>query len=658
MKKILLLSVLILSALQINAQVDTLKTVSIKGHSDEGIQRMGGAENGQMMGAGELKRAACCNLGESFVTNPSVDVNYSDAAVGAKQIKLLGLSGLYVQMLTENMANLTGAATPYALNYVPGTWMRSISISKGASAVKHGFQSITGQIDVEYLKPDEPSGILLNFYTDSKQKYEGNIVASRRFTDKLSTEVLAHYEKDFGHLDHDGDLWHDLPSVEQINLSNRWKYMGKRYIFHGGFGLLDENREGGQLINVGLASPYRILLDNRRFDAHMKHAIILNEEHNSNIALIAAVNHFELNGTFGNDLYTNRHNNLDTRLMFEHDFNYDHSISTGLSFKGDIIEEHLNGNDRPYEEMVPGAYIQYTYTPSFRFTAMAGFRADYSNLYGAFATPRLHLKWVAADWLTLRGSVGKGYRVPFALAENHYLLASGRELSISDNLQMEEAWNTGLSAAFTFHTTGKKYLKINYEEYYTHFLNQAVINFDRNPFAVIIDNLDGKSYSHTIQIDANYPIVYKKLDVTAAFRVNDVRCTYDGELRQAPLTSRMKGLLTATWKPRMELWQIDLTLQINGGGRMPDPYTLEDGTLSWNESFPAYPMLNAQITRNFRHYSLYIGGENLTNYRQPNPIINASNPWSESFDPTMIWGPMHGIMGYIGLRANLFGKDK
>ena len=68
--------------------------------------------NEEIVTSDELCRAACCNLGESFVTNPSVDVSYSDAATGAKQIKLLGLSGTYVQMLTENIPNYRGAASP------------------------------------------------------------------------------------------------------------------------------------------------------------------------------------------------------------------------------------------------------------------------------------------------------------------------------------------------------------------------------------------------------------------------------------------------------------------------------------------------------------------------------------------------------------------
>ena len=144
-----------------------------------------------------------------------------------------------------------------------------------------------------------------------------------------------------------------------------------------------------------------------------------------------------------------------------------------------------------------------------------------------------------------------------------------------------------------------------------------------------------------------------EFNILSAFRYNHVRCTYNGQLMEKPLQSRYKGLVTLNWKPMMQLWQFDVTLAVNGGGRMPKPYMLADGSMSWDEEFPAYPQLSAQVTREFRHFSVYIGGENLTNYRQPNPIINANNPWSPDFEPTLIWGPVHGIMTYAGIRLKL-----
>ncbi len=630
----------------------TLEEVSIQQRKVEGVSRMGGAQNGTEIGQDELFRAACCNLGESFVTNPSVDVNYNDAAVGARQIKLLGLSGQYVQMLLENLPVTLGAAMPYSLGYVPGAWMKSISVSKGASSVKNGPQSITGQINVEYLKPDDEPGLLLNFYTDSRLKAEGNAMGNIHLNHHLSTEVLAHYEKDFMHMDEDGNGWHDSPNTEQLHLQNRWKYMKGRYIMHAGIGYLGENREGGQLLKVS-SNPYRVLIDAQRMDAYMKHAVLLDRDHNTNLAFLATGSLYNLDGTFGLKEYSDRQRELNAQLVLEHDFNEVHNLSTGLSFNVDRMQENLNVSmlNCLTNEYTPGAYAQYTFKPSYKFTAMTGLRADYSTFYDrTYLTPRLHIKWVPTDWMTLRASSGKGYRTPHALAEHHYLLTSGRDFVDSVKRQ-EEAWNSGLSLAF-YIPAGERTVTLNAEYYYTDFINQAVVDYDSDPTRIIIADLDGRSFSHTAQVDASYDIT-DDLNILAAFRYNYVRCTYGGKLLEKPLQSRYKGLVTLSWKPMLAVWQVDLTLQLNGGGRIP-AYLDADGTLVASSEFPAYPQLNLQVTREFRHFSLYIGGENLTNYRQPNPVVNAANPWSATFDPTLVWGPVHGIMAYAGIRMNFW----
>ena len=655
-KRIIAASLMVLVAIGAGAQTDTttrkrvLEEVSIQQRKAEGVSRMGGAVNGNEIGQNELFRAACCNLGESFVTNPSVDVNYNDAAVGARQIKLLGLSGQYVQMLLENLPVTLGGAMPYQLGYVPGAWMKSISVSKGASSVKNGSQSITGQINVEYVKPDDDPGLSVNLYGDSRLKGEFNAIGNIHLNHHLNTELLAHYEKDILHMDEDGDGWHDSPALEQLHFQNRWKYQKGLYIMHAGIGYLGEKREGGQMKDFA-PNPYKVMIVAHRLDGYMKHAFLLNRHHNTNLAFLATGSLYNLDGTFGLREYDDRQRSLNAQLVLEHDFNDDHSLSTGFSLNADRMEESLSAiTSQLTTEYTPGFYAQYTYKPSYKLTAMAGLRADHSSLYNrTYLTPRLHMKWVATDWMTLRGSVGKGYRTPKPLAENHYLLTSGRTLSVAA-LKQEEAWNSGLSAAF-YIPLMERTLTVNAEYYYTDFISQAVVDYDSDPTKIAITNLDGRSYSHTLQVDANYDIT-EELNLLVAFRYNRVMCTYGGQLMEKPLQSRYKGLLTLSWKPMLALWQVDLTLQLNGGGRLPD-YIDENNTLVSDEEFNPYPQLNFQVTREFRHFSLYVGGENLTNYRQKNPVVNAANPWSSTFDPTLVWGPVHGIMGYAGIRLNL-----
>ena len=605
-----------------------------------GTRRMMGVVNGVMINREELFKAACCNLGESFTTNPSVDVNYSDAATGAKQIKLLGLSGTYVQMLTENLPNFRGAAAPFSLDYVPGPWMNSIQVSKGSSSVRNGYESITGQIDIEYLKPDNDEGVTVNLYGGTLGRLEANADANVHLDDKLSTEVLAHYQDDFGHHDVNDDGFLDQPNVRQWNLQNRWKWKGAHYMFHGGLALVKEKREGGQTHHTApdVHHLYKIGVETDRYEGYMKHAFIIDPEKGTNIALMGNASMHLLEANYGEKHYSVNQKNAYAQLLFETNLTEHHNLSTGLSLNYDYLT-------RDDKETTPGAYVQYTYNLNDKVVAMAGIRADHSSRYGTFVTPRFHLKLTPSEIVSLRLSAGRGYRTVHALAENNNLLASGRQLVV-DDLEQERAWNYGVSSSFYIPLFDKT-LKLNAEYYHTHFSQQAVIDYDSNPNAILITNLDGKSYSNTVQIDATYPIV-QGLELTAAWRWNDVKCTYGGELMEKPLTSRYKGLVTASYKTPLGLWQFDATLQLNGGGRMPTPV---NGL--WDERFKAYEQVSAQITRWFRHFSVYIGGENLTGFRQKKTIINAEDPWSASFDPTMVWGPVHGRMFYAGVRINV-----
>ena len=581
--------------------------------------------NEDMISSAELTRAACCNLGESFVTNPSVDVSYSDAATGAKQIKLLGLSGTYVQMMTENIPNFRGAAAPYGLGYVPGPWMQSIQVSKGSSSVKNGYESITGQINVEFKKPQLPEAdwVSANLFASSTNRYEANADATVKLSKRWSTSLLAHYENETKSHDSNDDGFVDIPRVEQYNFWNRWAYMGDHYVFQAGIKALHETRNSGQTAHGQTPTHdlYEIGIQTNRYEAFTKNAYIFDKEKNTNLALILQGTLHNQDATYGRKLYDVDQSNFYASLLFETEFSKQHSLSTGLSFNYDGFDQHYrltnqveDGLTKKFvKESVPGAYVQYTFNLNDQLMLMGGIRGDYSSEYGFFVTPRAHVKYNPNEYLHFRLSAGKGYRTNHVLAENNYLLA---------------------------------------EYYYTDFLKQVVVDMDSNPHEVAFYNLDGRSYSHVFQVEASYPF-FKGFNLTAAYRLTDAKTTYNGKLMEKPLTGKYKGLLTASYQTPLGLWQFDATLQLNGGGRMPDPYEFADGSLSWERRYGSFQQLSAQVTRYFRRWSIYVGGENLTNFKQKNPIIDASNPWGENFDATMVWGPMHGAKAYIGLRFNL-----
>lgn len=623
-------------------------TVTSRGR---GVVKVSGAENSLLIGQAELFKAACCNLGESFTTNPSVDVSYDDAATGAKQIKLLGLSGSYVQMLTENIPAFRGAAHPFSLGYVPGPWMQSIQVSKGSSSVKNGYESITGQINIEYLKPQAEDEIVeANLYGDTKAKFEANFDGNIHITDKLSTALLFHYEDRYKNHDGNGDGFIDMPDVRQFNVMNRWGYFSSKRITQALVSVVSEQRTGGvaeHSLNHLNTLLYNTNLNTTNVNTWLKNAWILNQDKNTNIAIIGNFTRHLYDGKYGDNrsLYT-KQTNVYAQLLFETDFNEHNSISVGGNFVYDRYNHMLNRSDKLLStESTIGGYAQYTYKLGETFVAMAGIRYDHSDIYKSFVTPRAHIKWAPMRNFTLRASAGKGYRSVNPWAEYSYSLASSLPIIIESDINQEKAWNYGISASYTANFLGKP-MTLSAEYYYTDFECQVISDRDSRPGEILIGNLHGKSYSHTFQIDFNYELI-EGFTFTAAYRRNDVNETYSGVTMQKPLTAKYKCLASFSYLTPLELWQFDLTLQITGDGRLPKSPDIGVGTL-YNEKYPAFAQLSGQITRHFRNFSLYLGGENLTNYKQPNPIVNV--PDVGYYDPTLIWGPLHGVMVYAGIR--------
>ena len=640
----------------------------------------GSIQSREVIGKGDLIRAACCNLGESFTNSASVDVSYADPTTGVRQVKLLGLSGTYVQMMTENIPTYRNLALPYALGFVPGTWMQSIQVSKGASSVKNGYESMTGQINIEFLKPQSTTSMHANAYLDSRLRYELNLDGNGHLggeDSRWSGGVLLHFDQSTMEHDMNGDHFMDDPKGKQLNGMARLSYISPQYVMQLRGSLLYDAKEGGQLKNTSLpeafpgpSALYTTMSDNLRWDVHLKNAYIFNPEKDGNIALITSLCQQHSDNRFGYSIYEVVETDAYASLMFEEQFTPHHQLSTGLSLQHDGFSRETEFFSTP-DETTFGGYAQYTYSLDDRLTLMAGLRADRSSQYGAFVTPRAHLRWKPAEWLTLRASAGKGYRTPHIMPEYHYLLANGRAWDPTnlDAIPQEESWNMGTSMLFAIPIAGRT-LEMNVDYYYTDFQQQLVVDRDTRD-RIKFYALDGKSFSHCLQVDATYPF-FPGFELTAAWRMNHVRMTYeDGRLRETPLTSRWKGLLTASYKTPLELWQLDVTCQVNGPGRMPDPCLIHnsqfiihnwqvggssqvgDSSLSWDKEYKAFPQLSAQVTRFFRWGSLYVGGENLTNFHVKNPIINADRPFSSGFDSNMIWGPVHGAMGYVGVRFNL-----
>lgn len=599
----------------------------------------------------ELQKAACCNLSESFETNASVDVNFTDAVTGAKQIKMLGLSGIYVQTITENMPSIRGMSAAYGLGHIPGPWMESIQISKGVSSVVNGYEAIAGQINVEYKKPHGTEVLHLNLYGNDAAKAEANLNYAYQFNEQLSTMILLHGENQSKAIDDNGDSFLDLPNTKQVNFINRWNFVpkngGHREI---GVKVLDEHLQTGQLGAFDNTSNglYAIDIKTSRYEVFAKNGILFDKPGTS-LGIQASGSYHTQQSLYGNSNYEGSQLNAYLNVIYMGNFNSPlHNFKTGASFLGDNFNEKLNLNEMSHRELVPGAFFEYSYDQHQKLNVLAGVRADYSTIYGLFFTPRLHARWNINPWLVWRASAGKGFRTSVPLAENSYLLASSREIIIDENLKQEEALNLGSSVSAKI-PIGERELTLMVDFYRTNFNNQVIRDVDSDVHAVHFTNLKGLSYSNSFQTEVFYEL-FRGFTINAAYRINDVKQTINGQLSEMPLNSRYKGLLSLSYATRLNKWQFDFTSQFNGGGRMPEP-AVENPL--WTKTFDPFTVFNAQITKNFKRWSFYVGSENLSNFTMANPIIAANEPWGNNFDGSMVWGPVHGRKIYFGMRYTI-----
>ena len=605
-----------------------------------------------------LRRCACCSLAESFETNASVDVAYADAVTGAKQIELLGLSGLYTQMMTENMPNFRGLASAFGLGYVPGTWMHGISVSKGTSSVRNGYESISGQINVDFKEPqdDHAEKVFINGFVNSMAMTELNFNTRVNVGERDGLLLLGHVGHNFMKMDGNGDGFLDDPMTTQYSAFLRYNHPNTGHFgCKLGVKALKETRNSGQM-----DGDYGIGINTERYEAFAKTGFIFDRPETS-LGIQQQLTYHKLNSYFGLKDYNATQLSYYVNVLFDsYIVNDHHKYSVGASYSYDRYDEDQNflmttqeAGPKRRVEQVPGAFAEYVFSDDHHWTVIGGFRADYNTYYERmFYTPRLHVRFRGHDELAIRLSAGKGYRSPNVLAENSTMLASSRAIRFLEQPKMEEAWNYGVNISKHF-DVGEKEIQLLVDAYRTDFVNQIILDLDADAHEIRIYNLNGKSYSNCAQIQLDYEL-FKNFDVSAAFRYTDVKMTINDSLREKPFVNRYKGLLTLSYAPGT--WQFDLITQFNGDSRIPDmsgnATAVADGQNL--ERSPFYVIMNAQITKRLgEHWEIYAGGENLTNYKQQHPLVAASEPFGNDFDASMVWGPLSGIRGYVGFRFQM-----
>lgn len=659
-----------------------LDAVRVRGRRRATFSKMNSIEQTEVITTEGLRGLACCNLGESFENSATVDVGYSDAVSGSKQIQLLGLTGVYSQMLLENVPFLHGLSAPFGLGYVPGQWMESISVSKGVATVKNGYDAITGTVNLEYEKPDKGDRFSLNLYENSDLKSEVTAKFNHRFNDRLATGLYVfgtYNAKRTDHIGHDG--FTDYPQQQQLNVVNRWRYEnGKGFVSQSLVNYIHEKRLGGDMRFEkdmrGDTSVYGFGGTTDRLHFFTKNGFRLSNT--ASFGSQVAATWFRQDAFYGLSDYKGEEKNLYVNLLVNAEVAGGHTVDYGVSFRYNDISEQLSyfpylgvvaqtwfgdGDNFQKREIQPGIFGQFTFLYGDRFNATLGLRYDYSVapqkvnpvMFAHYAgddfrshafAPRLHFRWnVWRDWI-LRGSIGRGFRTPNLIAENFGVLASGRRIVVNEWIGREEAWNSGLNLSKRFKIGAEREAALTVDFYHTRFVNQAVVDLDVAADEVHFYNLDGTSYSSVLQADFSID-PFEGFSVSLAGKLNDVWCTYHNVLMRKPYTSFWKGLLVLSYHTRFDKWRFDLTTQLNGPQRLP----LNKGAVQ-GETEPYIYMLG-QVTRKFKHFEIYGGVENITGYVQPHPVIGYDAPFSQAFDASVVYAPLMGRLYYVGLRFNV-----
>ncbi|MBL0153825.1 MAG: TonB-dependent receptor [Chitinophagaceae bacterium] len=619
----------------------------------------------QIMTEKELFKAACCNLSESFETNPSVDVSYNDAVTGSKQIQLLGLAGAYTQLLVENLTGPRGIATPLGLNSIAGPWIESIQLTKGIGSVANGYESIAGQINVELKKPENSEKLYANAYINSQGKTDLNLNLSHKWAQKWSTALLLH--DDFlsnKSMDENRDGFRDLPTGNQFSMINRWKYdNAKGFLMQFGFKILHDNRTGGETGFVPAkdkltTNHYGLGIETSRYEAFAKIGYVFPEKKYKSIGLqLSAIRHKQ-DSYFGLSVYDARQQNFYANLIYQSIIGSTvHKFRTGLSFLHDHYDESLKSNRYLRTENIPGFFGEYTFTPSDKFSMIAGIRGDNHNLFGFFFTPRIHLRYEPVKGTTFRMSAGRGQRTASIFAENTSVLVSNRQVQIIGSstgkaygLDPEVAWNKGVSLdqkMKLFHRDAT----LSFDFFRNDFKQQVVVDLE-NPQLVRFYNLTGKSYSNSFQAEMTLEPA-RNLELRLAYRYFDVKTTYGDKLLQRPLIAANRAFANVYYTTRG--WKFDYTISLNGKKRIPYTGT-NPHQYHLNDYSPSYAVMNAQISKTLgkkRPMDFYLGAENLTNYMQHHPILASEDPFGNYFDASMIWGPVNGGMVYVGWRLKM-----
>ncbi len=614
----------------------------------------------------ELKKAACCDLAGCFETQLTIQPQTSNVITNAKELRILGLSGVYNQVLVDGFPMIQALSYTYGISGIPGTLVENIFVSKGANSVLQGFESISGQINVITKDAANTDKLLLNFYINSFM--EKHLNANYAFKKGKWRNITAvQTVQPANKTDNDKDNFLDLPLLTRYLIYNKLNY-GKEsdwgWSTKIGLKYLNEERIGGQYTfnantDQGNTSVYGQTVNFTQPEIYTKTGYRFNNKHN--IALSANSFFHQQNSFFGTTKYNATQSNFYANLQYELAYNKLHTLKTGLSFRYLNIHEKIEFTDtilnRSYNgdykriENIPGIFAENTMSfLNNKITWISGLRLDHHNQFGSTLTPRMLLKYDLSSKTVVRANIGTGWRTVNLFSENIGLLVRSRNIVFAEKLLPERALNYGINMVHKYEINKQTgYLSADF--YRTDFQNQIFPDYDRDSKSAIIKNFKGPSISNGFQLELNIKIA-KRFDIKTGYNYLDVYRIEADKKNQLPFNPKHRVLGAISFKPLSKKFNIDINVHWFDKQRLPNtkanPIAFQRP--DYSEAFTLY---NAQFTYNFKKIELYIGCENIFNFRQLQPILSWQNPFGPYFDTSSVWGPTRGREIYSGVRFKL-----
>lgn len=614
----------------------------------------------------ELKKSACCDLAGCFENQSTVQSMTTNVITNSKELRILGLSGVYNQILLDGFPLIQGLGFTYGISNIPGTLVENIFVSKGTTSVLQGFENMVGQINVVTKPSNKGDKSFFNLYVNSFGESQYNI--NHRFGGKNWSNLSSvHMVQPAKKWDRDKDNFLDLPQLTRYLLYNKFDFGNENA--KGLNGMISarglwEQREGGQMDfqsdhHLGSDSIYGQRIQYGQMELYAKLSYRFNSV--KRISLFNSGFYHNQNSWLGTVNYQAWQKNTYSTIQYEYNWNSNHDFKGGLTYRFFDLNERIKFSDTILKRSYDGVYRKTEFIPGvfaenvFKWRGdliqlITGIRADHHNEFGWQVSPRTMFKYEFGSDYTLRASIGSGWRTVNLFSENIGLLVSSRNIIFKESLLPEKSLNWGLNLMKKFQI--KKLEAVwTFDYYQTRFSQQFFPDYDSDPGLAVISNFTDKSISNGFQTDLN--LKYNKfLEAKLAYNFLDVYRVVNQSKFILPFISKHKCMMSLSYLPKNNKFRFDANVHWYGRQRLPDTEKNPEAYRQAKWSRP-YSTINIQVTKNWKSIEVYTGVENLFDFRQIRPIVSWQDPFSPYFDTSFNWGPTRGREIYLGLRFKL-----